>query len=65
MGGVNTWTPIRPFVPTYYDSPLLSDDINEIREHYKLDCGEHKYHSVCKDFCLFVCVCVCGGCGCV
>ena len=40
MGGLNTWTPIRPFVPTYYNSPLLSDNINEIREHYGLDCND-------------------------
>ena len=39
MGGVNTWTPIRPFRPTYVNSPLLSDDVDEIRAHYHLNCG--------------------------
>ena len=34
MGGMNTWTPIRPFKPTYVNSPLLSDDVDEIRTHY-------------------------------
>ena len=50
MGGMNTWTPIRPFVPTYYDSLLLSDDINKIREHYGLKCvDKSKFTSRCKD----------------
>ena len=39
MGGVNTWTPIRPFKPTYVNTPLLSDDVDEIRKHYGLDCN--------------------------
>ena len=44
MGGMNTWTPVRPFEPTYADSPLLSDDINAIRDHYQLDCdGDSKF----------------------
>ena len=44
MGGVNKWTPIRPFVPVYALSPLLSDDINAIRMHYGLQCNkESKY----------------------
>ena len=47
MGGLNTWTPIRLFVPKYYNSPLLSDDISEIRENYKFDCGEYKFISFC------------------
>ena len=38
MGGVNTWTPIRPFKPTYVNTPLLSDDVDKIRKHYGLDC---------------------------
>ena len=43
MGGVNTWTPIRPFLPVYAVSPLISDDINAIREHYGIKCeGESK-----------------------
>ena len=40
MGGVNTWTPIRPFVPTYVLSPLISHDIKAIRAHYGLECDE-------------------------
>ena len=40
MGGINTRTPIRPFKPTYAFSPLLSDDIGKIREHYNLTCEE-------------------------
>ena len=47
MGGLNTWTPIRPFVPVYAKTPLLSDDINTIREHYKLQCDEEsKYYDI-------------------
>ena len=38
MGGMNTWKPIRPFIPLYVESPLLSDDVNTIREHYGLTC---------------------------
>ena len=38
MGGMNTWTPIRPFKPVYAYSPLISDDVEKIREHYKLHC---------------------------
>ena len=38
MGGVNTWTPIRPYKPKYVDTPLLSDDIDEIRDHYGITC---------------------------
>ena len=49
MGGINTWTPIRPFVPTYAESPLLSNDVNAIREHYGLKCDtESKYSSESK-----------------
>ena len=40
MGGMNTWTPIRPFKPTYVYTPLISDDVKKIREHYKLNCRE-------------------------
>ena len=40
MGGVNTWTPVRHFVPTYTDTPLLSEDVEEIRMHYGLECNE-------------------------
>ena len=42
MGGMNTWTPTRPFVPTYADTPLLSEDVKTIRKHYKLNCNEGK-----------------------
>ena len=38
MGGVNTWTPIRPFKPVYVKSPLLSNDVAKIRKHYNLKC---------------------------
>ena len=38
MGGMNTWTPIRQYIPVYVESPLLSDDVNAIREHYGLTC---------------------------
>ena len=40
MGGMNTWIPIRSFVPVYVVSPLLSDDIETIRTHYDLECDE-------------------------
>ena len=43
MGGMNTWTPIRPFVPTYADTPLLSEDVKAIRMHYGLKCNEGKF----------------------
>ena len=58
MGGLNTWTPIRPFIPVYVKSPLFSDDVNEIREHYGLACDANgkscyiywgsKTHNACK-----------------
>ena len=41
MGGMNTWTPIRSFEPTYVESPLLSDDIKAIRDHYQLVCDDN------------------------
>ena len=68
MGGLNTWTPIRPFVPKHYDSPLLSDDINEIREYYGLNCDEQckfimwmqesrmHFHDFARVFCAFKCL---------
>ena len=40
MGGMNTRTPIRPFVPVYAVIPLVAHDINLIREHYALKCEE-------------------------
>ena len=40
MGGMNTWTPIRTYVPTYADSPFWSEDMKAIRMHYGLECGE-------------------------
>ena len=43
MGGMNTWTPIRPFVPTYVETPLLSHDVDEIRRHYRLKCNKGKF----------------------
>ena len=41
MGDMNTCTHIRPFQPTYADSPLLSNDIKAIREHYQLVCDDN------------------------
>ena len=38
MGGMNTWTPIRPFKPVYASTPLISDDVEKIRKHYNLKC---------------------------
>ena len=38
MGGFNTWTPNRPFLPAYAASPLLSNNIDTIRGHYGLKC---------------------------
>ena len=43
MGGMNTRTPIRPFIPTYADSPLLSDEVGKIWQHYGLDCDGMYY----------------------
>ena len=40
MGGMNTWTPIRPFKPTYVYSPLISNNIKKIRKHFNLACEE-------------------------
>lgn len=34
MGGINTVTPKRFFVPTYVETPLISDNAREIRLHY-------------------------------
>ena len=48
MGGVNTWTPIRPFVPVYVLSPLLSNNIEAIRTHYGLECDEKSKLSYIK-----------------
>ena len=46
MGGLNTWTPIRPFTPTYVNRPLLSDDGDKIRKHYGLTCvGKYEFVS--------------------
>ena len=44
MVGLNTWTPIRPFVPAYAKTSLLSNDINVIKEHYELQCNEESKH---------------------
>ena len=47
MGGVNTWTPKRPFKPTYVNTPLLSDNIDEIRAHYGIKCvGMYILHRI-------------------
>ena len=35
MGGMNMWSSIRPSVPTYADTPSLSDDVKAIRSHYE------------------------------
>ena len=40
MGGMNTWTPIRPFKPVYASTPLISDDMQKIRKHYNLKCDK-------------------------
>ena len=40
MGGLNTRAPIRPYVPVYTKTPVLSDDTSAVREHYKLECDE-------------------------
>ena len=40
MGGLSTWTPIRPFVPMYVKTSFLSNDIKAIREHYEFECDE-------------------------
>ena len=38
MGGMDTWKPIRPIVPAFTETPLLSNDVNAIRAHYGLRC---------------------------
>ena len=40
MGGINMWSSIRPSVPTYADTPSLSDDVKAIRSHYELKCNK-------------------------
>ena len=35
---MNVDTPKRSFDPVYANEPLLSDDIEEIRIHYQLNC---------------------------
>ena len=51
MGGVNTWTPIRPFKPIYVNTPLLSDDIDKIRAHYGIICvGMYILHRISRKF---------------
>ena len=37
-GGVNFDTPERSFDPLYVNSPLRSDNINEIRKHFNINC---------------------------
>ena len=43
MGGMNTWTPVRSFVPTTVNTPLLSDDVSDIRRHYGLNCSGGRF----------------------
>lgn len=40
IGGLNTWTPVRPLVPIYAKTPLFSEDVNSIREHYNIYCDK-------------------------
>ena len=40
IGGVNTLAPIRPFIPIKVYRPLISDDLNLIREHYNVTAEE-------------------------
>ena len=47
MGGINTWIPTREFVPVYALNLLVSDNINEIREHYNLTCDKQSKFSKC------------------
>ena len=46
MGGMNTWSPVRNFVPTNVDTPLLSNDVRAIRKHYELKCNEGKFQLI-------------------
>ena len=41
-GGVNFKTPERSFDPMYVERPLRSNNIEEIREHYNLNCKGRK-----------------------
>ena len=41
IGGMNAWTPIRSFEPSYVEDPFLFDDINEIRDHFRLECKNY------------------------
>ena len=38
FSGLNIVTPERHFDPLYYDIPMISDDIMEIRDYYGLQC---------------------------
>ena len=38
FGGMNIDTPKRSFDPVYVNKPLVSDDIEKIRDHYGLQC---------------------------
>ncbi|XP_072016911.1 hyalin-like [Amphiura filiformis] len=38
LGGANSYRPTRTFNPVYVHSPMISDDVNQIREHYGWDC---------------------------
>ena len=38
LGGMNTRTPIRPFKPSYANTPLVFTDITKIKRHYGLQC---------------------------
>ena len=39
LGGINMDTPERSFDPTYVEKPLVSDDVEEIRDHFGLKSG--------------------------
>ena len=38
FGGLNIDTPKRDFDPVYVETPLLSDDLKEIRDYYGIEC---------------------------
>ncbi|XP_072048493.1 coadhesin-like [Amphiura filiformis] len=42
FGGLNAYTPVRPFEPTYVDTPWVGDDVEKIWDHYNLTCNAWK-----------------------
>ena len=40
LGGANTWSLVSPLKPVFVYNPLISNDINKIREHYGLICED-------------------------